>query len=290
MSGNDLRTEIGAPLKSLDEHFNTLECRIQRSHHRSEAMGVHRNAERILDILDIKKLNPLLNAHAGLIDHAKLLFAQTVQFLGSKKALFVLTDARARILVLYSHLTNLHTAAQKGMCLGASLSEASVGTNAVSLALHDLESAIVQGPQHFSCLLQEYFCVTVPILGANGRLIGGLNISTTDADAMDFKLALMSLLAKDLVEYCTRNAVIDPVATRTDKVSIVGTEVRLTERQLQVLELYSQGLGYKQIAHHLQLLSAQTVQEHLDVVRVKLGATSRRDCIRKAAGLGFLGR
>ena len=264
--------------------LNTLERRIHESHRRSAEAGVRRDAEQIVDILDVNKLNKLLEMNSGLITHAKLLFNQVFQSLCSKQVLFVLTDARARILALHSHLSNLNTAAYQGVCLGASLSENSIGTNAVSLALHDLESAIIRGPQHYSRLFQGIYCVAVPFQGANGSLIGGVNISTIDTDSMDVKLALASFIAKDLEGYCVRNALNDVVVTPAPAIGLLseGAELRLTERQLEVLEYYSQGLGYKQIARQLHLLSAQTVQEHLDVVRTKLGATSRRNCIRIA--------
>ncbi len=52
--------------------------------------------------------------------------------------------------------------------------------------------------------------------------------------------------------------------------------------------LFSQGLSYKKIAQDLQLQSVKTIQEHLDAVRTKLGATNRRDCIRKAIEQGLI--
>jgi transcriptional regulator of acetoin/glycerol metabolism len=235
-----MRTEIAAaPLKSSGEEFSPLECRLQESYRRSEAMGVPRDAERIIDILDSKKLNSLLNTHVGLISHATLLFTQAFQSLDNKQALFVLTDAQARILALNSHLTNVNTAAQKGVCVGTSLSEASIGTNSVSLALHGLEGAVVRGPQHFSRLFQGCHGISVPILGSNGRPIGCVNISTADMDSMDMKLALMSFIAKDVAGYCVRNAIADTIDVQAVEKSITGSTVRITERQRQVLELFS---------------------------------------------------
>ena len=281
-------TDIAAPLKSSGKEFHALESRIQDSHSRCDAMGVQRDAVRLHDILDVEELKQLVDTHAGLIAHAELLFAKAFQSLDDKRAMFILTDARARILVLYSHFAILNAAAQKGVCLGASLSEASLGTNAVSLALHNLESAMIRGPQHFCRLFHDWYCVAVPILGSNGRPIGCLDISTCDADLMGEKLALVDFLAKDLGDYCKRNAVMYVVSIPAVDESSTGTKIQLTDRQHQVLALYSEGLSYKQISRQLQLQSVKTVQEHLDAVRVKLGATNRRDCIRKAIKLGFL--
>lgn len=281
MLGRESLPELAMSYKNPGAKFNIL-SRIQESHRRSEEMGVHRDADQILDILDCKTLSMNLDVYSGLINHAKLLFSQVFLSLSNRKALFVLTDARARILTLCSHLTNLNRVAQKGVCLGASLCEKSIGTNSVSLALHDLESAIVRGPEHFSRLFHECYCVSVPILGADGRPVGCLSISSNDANSMELQLALLGFLAKDIVDYCIRNAVIDTTSHSSAVQEREGSKIRLTVRQAQVLELYSQGLSYKHIARQLQLQSAKTVQEHLDVVRVKLGATSRRDCIRKA--------
>lgn len=277
-----MRIEQSRLSNSSAEAFIVNDSRIEESHCRSYALGVRKDTDRITNSLKQDKLNSLLYTHAGLIHHAKLLFSEALHTACDNRVLFMLTDARAHILALNSKLSNLNIFMQKGMCLGASLSETSIGTNSVSLALHDLENSVVGGLQHYCRLFYDCYCVAVPILGSDGRLIGCLNLSTIDGGSMDIKLTLMNFIAKDLVDYCIRHTVIDIDPTQSKVKLAVGTEIRLTERQKVVLILFSQGLSYKQIAKNLQLRSEKTVEEHLDAVRTKLGARNRRDCIRKA--------
>jgi DNA-binding CsgD family transcriptional regulator len=61
---------------------------------------------------------------------------------------------------------------------------------------------------------------------------------------------------------------------------------RLTARQLEILELLTQGLRNAEIAERLSL-SIRTVDHHVSAVLDKLGARSRTEAGRLAAGLGI---
>lgn len=62
---------------------------------------------------------------------------------------------------------------------------------------------------------------------------------------------------------------------------------RLTGRELEVLELVSQGLPNKLIARKLQI-SEHTVKFHVSAIYTKLGAASRTDAVNRAARLGLI--
>jgi DNA-binding NarL/FixJ family response regulator len=61
----------------------------------------------------------------------------------------------------------------------------------------------------------------------------------------------------------------------------------LTPRELEVLELMSQGLPNKQIARALQI-SEHTVKFHISAIFAKLGAASRTDAVGRAARQGLI--
>ena len=67
-------------------------------------------------------------------------------------------------------------------------------------------------------------------------------------------------------------------------------ETILTDRQREVLLLFSNGMTYKQIAKIIGVCSFRTVEDHIDGIRVKLGARSRRECIRIAIELKLIRR
>jgi len=61
----------------------------------------------------------------------------------------------------------------------------------------------------------------------------------------------------------------------------------LTPRELEVLELVSQGLHSKLIAHALGV-SESTVKYHLSSIYAKLGVASRTEAVSRAARLGLI--
>jgi DNA-binding CsgD family transcriptional regulator/tetratricopeptide (TPR) repeat protein len=63
----------------------------------------------------------------------------------------------------------------------------------------------------------------------------------------------------------------------------------LTARQLEVLELLSEGLTNAEIAERL-IVSPRTAEHHVAAVLVKLGATTRREAVRRAIERGLVVR
>lgn len=63
---------------------------------------------------------------------------------------------------------------------------------------------------------------------------------------------------------------------------------RLSTRELEILELISEGLTNKQIANRLWL-SVETVKSHVSAVHAKLGADSRAHAVAIAFRQGLLG-
>lgn len=62
----------------------------------------------------------------------------------------------------------------------------------------------------------------------------------------------------------------------------------LTDRQKEILTLFSQGYSYKEIAEKVQVRSHKTIEQHLDSVRIKFSVKTRRECIQKAISMGLL--
>lgn len=95
---------------------------------------------------------------------------------------------------------------------------------------------------------------------------------------MGEKLTLAQSLSRALTEFDRVNG----------RGAVSTLLVPLTERQRQVLKLFAEGLSYKQIAKQLNVTSHKTIEDHLDAIRAKLGAGSRRERIRRAIDLGLL--
>jgi DNA-binding NarL/FixJ family response regulator len=84
------------------------------------------------------------------------------------------------------------------------------------------------------------------------------------------------------------------VLTRASPVQAIGAggsgeglEEPLTEREMEVLELLSQGLPNKLIARELGI-SEHTVKFHVSSLYTKLGAASRTEAVHRGARLGLV--
>ena len=68
---------------------------------------------------------------------------------------------------------------------------------------------------------------------------------------------------------------------------VSGAQATLTERELEILGLVSEGLSVKQVATRLSL-SPRTVETHLSKLYRKLGARNRVQALSRAAALGLI--
>jgi DNA-binding NarL/FixJ family response regulator len=67
----------------------------------------------------------------------------------------------------------------------------------------------------------------------------------------------------------------------------MANAAQLTSRQIEILDLLSQGLRNAEIADRLYV-SARTVDHHVSAILTKLGARTRTEAIQHAATLGIL--
>lgn len=259
--------------------------RLSDSYERCKRMGVHRELAVATDVLQGEELNAFLDQHQLLSFSANSLFIDTFYHLQDQRVLFILTDGEARVIELFSKPEVLALAAARGIVAGASLSEKNLGTNAVSLALHHAELVALRGSQNFCQIFADWYCVSVPII-IDGKAIACLNISTCHEETLGDKLALANLLATELRSFIKSNS--GSTQNRNNLTQSAAQISTLTVRQQQVLILFSKGFGYKEIAQKLEIRSCKTVEKHLDAIRVKLSAKSRRECIQKALEAGLL--
>lgn len=71
------------------------------------------------------------------------------------------------------------------------------------------------------------------------------------------------------------------------RASTLANPAGLTARQIEVLQLIGDGMTNAELAGHLYL-SVRTVDHHVAAILGKLGATGRRDAVRKGRELGLL--
>jgi transcriptional regulator of acetoin/glycerol metabolism len=69
-----------------------------------------------------------------------------------------------------------------GMCPGADWSEAREGTNGIGTCLTEQRRVIIHQNEHFYTRNIEMSCIDAPIYGADGQIVGALDLSSARAD------------------------------------------------------------------------------------------------------------
>lgn len=244
------------------------------------------------------------------------------------KDVLALTDAEGRLICLHCSPVVLSTATgDLGLRCGVTLTEASCGTNAITQALRYREAMVSVRPAPRRVPFGNRATVAVPMLDSCQNVVGCIAIFSAGEGSLGEKLLLAKFIAREISRvhflYAAGPTAAAPLASsqgalddagqyrlaevaevaetlppglverrRGDRRRMQGgsavSSVKLTQRQLQVLQLFAQGKGYKEIAREIGITSYKTVEEHLDAVREKLQVAHRRECIQKAMSLGLL--
>lgn len=241
--------------KYQDEEEALGQEEIGAAHRQASKAGEH--SKRVLgtDLLKGPARDSFLRQHAVTIGASKRLFSEVYQMLQVPFCGLILTDATGRIIELFSSDELVSEGAKMGLLAGTSLSAASWGINAISLALDQRRPASVKGSQHFSALPHNWHCVAAPVFDVRGELVGAVNISTGYETGIGEKLALVTLMAEKLSAVFSS----DP------------TLPSFSSRHRKILEMVSDGLTGKEIGAALDI-SARTVETHLERMRQRAGA------------------
>jgi len=277
--------------RRCEKYFLVDEVRIEQSHKRCEEAGLPRDLQK--PILN-RNLSVSRTTLIPLIKYVDLLFLDTQRHISDTSYVFIFTDADGYILtILTDPDVFIHILNPCGLSVGTNLREESSGTSAISLAVYHQESAVVTGQQHYCNIFQDWTCVVTPAFTASNELIGFVGISCSEYSDVGDKLALTNFLAAQLTSFCSNwtVSISDALFVGSETSQILRpacTDISLSTRQKEVLKFYAEGLSYKQIASGLNLNSHKTIEAHLDAIREKLSASSRRECIKKAIDLGLL--
>ena len=151
-------------------------------------------ARAILNRLPFPELQARLARNAALIDaargHLRWALASTEPL---SPVVVMLTDADGIILESVGNAPHVMTSF--GLIPGYDWSERAMGTNGIGTALAFGAPVAVIGTEHYKQTWHNNTCVGAPILGADGRVMGAVDISTTAADGDPARLVLVSYLA-----------------------------------------------------------------------------------------------
>ena len=263
---------------------------IRESHERCRQVGIDQGLCHPLERADRRRMETLLRQHQAMISYCRLLFPDLHNDLKEETEVFLLTDHEAVILELYSSPWTLELLyRQHAFGPGVSLAESSCGTTATDLCLRHRRPYILHGDLYYCRKFQEWHTACAPVLDSYGHPRYAVGICSSDHASLGVKLALVRCIARE-AQVFTERPESGSTLERPEHVqnSLDTGTISLTERQSEVLRLFATGMTYKEIARTIGLRSTKTVQEHLDAIKVKLGASHRRECIRRAMDHGLL--
>lgn len=162
------------------------------------------------------------------------------------------TGADGKILWTHGDRWMRDRAEQVNFVPGGRWDEASMGTNALALALSENRSAQVFSAEHFSAAVHEWVCYSAPITDmATGAPLGVLDLSTTWDRAHPLALSTATSLARTLGLLIPQHptpagAGLEVRVLGTAHVAIDGRVTTLPPRQVEllaILAMHPDGLG-----------------------------------------------
>ena len=204
------------------------------------------------------------------------------------------TDPDARILWTYGGAVMRTKAESVNFVPGGRWDEASVGTNALDLALRLDREATVYSAEHFSSCVHGWVCWAAPVHDpATGRQLGVLDLSTTWDRSHPIGLATAGALARLLGREVRAASAVVAAGAHDDASSchgllelkllgqpsaqLNGARLRLTRRQMEILALLalnSDGLELAELHARLygdRSVSLGTLKAEMSQLRARLG-------------------
>lgn len=185
----------------------------------------------------------------------------------SGEYLFLLTDDKGELLAMDNSAEMKELVEQSPIQVGLIFSRENCGVNAISEAMERRCSVYLKPEEHESPLFQKWHCYAMPLI-VSQSLVGYLDVSTVDAELKSELIAIAKLISMHMRS-------IPDMETKAIKPA-------LTDRQILILRLISEGHTVKTIADRLKI-KVCTVNHHKKVIFEKLGVRSSTEAVSIAA-------
>ncbi|WP_341719209.1 response regulator transcription factor [Micromonospora sp. FIMYZ51] len=175
------------------------------------------------------------------------------------------------------------------------LAKAAVGNEAVGIVRHYRPDVLLVGTDAASptavedlrALLNAAPLSKIVILATRDDPRRVKHLLSSGADAYILKSTTLEELVTTIrVIDRNRDRIVLSVSRQTMNRLRAGSDPMLSDREIEVLTLVSDGLRNSEIASKL-FIAEGTVKRHLTNIYAKLGATSRTDAVRRAAKAGL---
>ncbi|HBI00576.1 MAG TPA: response regulator transcription factor [Flavobacterium sp.] len=161
----------------------------------------------------------------------------------------------------------------------------------LDVLLMDIEMPVLNGIEATAIIKQKYPQIKVIMLTAFDNDENIFNAIKAGADGYLLKEVNPTDLHQGIIETLNGGAAMNPsIALKTLKLlrnpidfdaKTEEEEIKLSPREIEVLEQLSKGLNYNQIADNL-ILSPSTVRKHIENIYTKLQVHNKLEAIQKA--------
>lgn len=121
-----------------------------------------------------------LEAHRPLVQAARPLLDKLARTLSNTRYFVILTNADGVVVDVRGEIEHTDPRAHLITRIGVDLSERSIGTAAIGMALHELQPVWLHRGEHFFNETSHYSCAGAPVFGPDGCCLGMLDVTGID--------------------------------------------------------------------------------------------------------------
>ena len=180
---------------------------IKRSHDRSKAFGIDPKRQYPKHIINDIEFQHNLEENKELLEIADPIILQLLETVEKNGFVIVLTDSEGCILKIVGGKNTLKAARDLNMVEGASMSEKSIGTNAMGTAISENASVQITAKEHFISAYHQWTCSAAPI-HYNNRIIGTLNLTGNAKNVHPHTLGLIMAAVSAIENKLTSNKIL----------------------------------------------------------------------------------
>jgi transcriptional regulator with PAS, ATPase and Fis domain len=150
---------------------------INKSHARSVEYGIEKGMIFPKRILRLEELENKINKNRKLLNIASRFMVTLYEFLKGSGFFIILLDNECCILKILGDEDVVEEALSLKMVVGSYMSENSVGSNAMGIAIKEHAPIQISEKEHFITAYQRWTCSAAPIHDVDGNIIGLLNLT-----------------------------------------------------------------------------------------------------------------